>query len=172
MDNVMLDLETWGCSAKSVVTQIAAVYFDPRTGEHGPVFHENIDAQSELDLGFTVDANTVEWWMSQAIESRQAALGLPTTRQGSLLTWRRFNIFLRDAETIWCHASFDGAVLREHLSHLKLTPYFGHRAIKDLRTLQVLSGAEPVKGGTAHDALNDCKNQIEWASPALRKVAP
>lgn len=70
MNHIMIDLETLGTRNSSVFLSIAAVCFDIKNGETGREFSAQISLDSALKVGLTVDAHTIEWWMSQEKETR------------------------------------------------------------------------------------------------------
>jgi len=175
MKHVMLDLETWDNTATAVVIQIGACYFDPTTKKIGQKYMQHIHADSEMRAGFTIGASTIDWWMQQSSKAQCAALGNITERKPSFDVWLDFNFFLRHAEHIWSHASFDAAILTYHLSVHNIKPVFSYHALKDLRTLQLLSGIDPkvyklASDGVLHDALTDATLQADWAGDALVKI--
>ncbi len=70
MTHIMVDLETLGNTPYSVVPAIGAVIFTK--DEFVDSFYQKIDVKQQLDLGLTVDASTLEWWMSQNDKAREA----------------------------------------------------------------------------------------------------
>ena len=74
--HVMLDLETFGTRPGSVLRSIGAVTFGLRAGL-GEEFYRNIDKQSQLELGLTVDAQTEAWWARQSEEAQRHLLDNP-----------------------------------------------------------------------------------------------
>lgn len=70
MKNLMIDIETLGNKPNSAILQIAAVSFDPTSGEMGNEFSVNISPKSCEKLGMKIQASTVEWWMQQSDEAR------------------------------------------------------------------------------------------------------
>lgn len=67
--HVMLDLETWGARPGSALRSIGAVTFDVRLTDIGETFYRNIDKQSCLAAGLTIDPDTAAWWDRQSPES-------------------------------------------------------------------------------------------------------
>jgi DNA polymerase III epsilon subunit-like protein len=62
--DIMIDIETLGTEPGSIITSIAAVPFN-RNGEMGKAFYMNIDIQSSIDAGLTINAETLKFWMEQ-----------------------------------------------------------------------------------------------------------
>jgi len=75
MQNLMIDLETWGNTPAAAVIQVAGIYFDPKTKKLGKQFNMHIDAQSEMDEGFNVNADTLYWWFNQSGLAQVSAIG-------------------------------------------------------------------------------------------------
>jgi DNA polymerase III alpha subunit (gram-positive type) len=69
-DHVMIDIETLGTNTDTVVTQIAAVSFNPIKGTILSEFNVHIDIQDALNEGFTVSASTILWWFAQDEDAR------------------------------------------------------------------------------------------------------
>src|ERR1700752_755293 len=70
MKHVLLDIETMGNTSRSAITSIGAVQFDLNTGEIGEKVYTRVDLQSCLDVGLTMNADTVMWWMKQTDAAR------------------------------------------------------------------------------------------------------
>ena len=175
MNDVMIDLETWGNNQSSVVVQIGACWFDRHTGAIGETFKEHISAESEIKAGFTTDASTLYWWFDQSKEAQESAIGAYRDRRSSGYAWGKLNSFLLSAENIWCHASFDAAIVNYHMNTLNLRKNFKYYAFKDLRTLTELAGVDIRRykketSGILHDALDDCKLQVKYAVDSFNKL--
>jgi hypothetical protein len=173
MNDVMIDFETLGKGKNACVVQVGAIYFDRVTGELGESFKANIDARSSVRSGGEIDADTVYWWLSQ---SREAINSFTT---GELLhieqVMNDLNLFLKSAEYIWSHATFDFVILIETLKRLNLKPSFSYRATRDIRTLVDLArlstrDAKYVREGVHHDALDDCRFQIKYCVDAINRI--
>lgn len=172
MKDVMIDFETFGTGAKALVCQIGACYFDRKTGELGQSFKRNVDVQEMQKLGFEIEASTVLWWLQQSAEARTSlANGFKTS---PLSAFTALNEFLKDAEQIWSHATFDYVILNETLKHLNIKASYSFRSARDIRTLLDLVEFKkedyPVRSGTHHDAYDDCIYQIEYVVKALNKI--
>jgi hypothetical protein len=176
MKNVMVDLETWGRASYACVVQIGACYFDPATGEIGDTFSVHVNAKSEMARGFRVDPDTLYWWFSQSKDAQEQALGTSASRLDSYQAWYKLNAFVKGADSIWLHASFDGAMVNEHLRLHKIFPSFPYWAMKDLRTLVEMAKIDTrqykaTNTGIAHSALDDCKLQVKYTVDAMKVLA-
>jgi len=175
--DVMLDLETWGNRPYCVVVQVGISEFDRETGVIGQLLAAHIDAASEMQRNFRVDADTLYWWLSQDKNAQIAAMGGKLSRMQSKVVWTQVNDFLEDAENIWCHASFDAAIVNEHLRMWGIKPKFKYWAFKDLRTLVEIAEIDtrPYKARSAgvrieHNALDDCAIQVAYCVDAMKKL--
>lgn len=171
--DVMLDIETLDNVASSVILQIAAVAFDRYSGirKDLPEFKATVSIANQVDMyKRTMSESTILWWFRQkpeAIENVILAEGkvdLPTalyqfsqwyeaiTSNGSIEAW------------IWCKgAKFDFSILSDAYKACSLPVPWFYRREMDLRSLQNFFPEESqIKfKGIAHDALDDCKNQIQ-----------
>lgn len=72
----MIDWETLGTGLNSVPVSFGAVLFDPYardiTLNNQTCFSRNVEVQSCLDLGMTVDGSTFYWWLRQSEDARRA----------------------------------------------------------------------------------------------------
>jgi cation diffusion facilitator CzcD-associated flavoprotein CzcO len=72
MKDVMLDLETLGLKAGSVILSIGAVEFDPHSDKLGAsVRLSHRHAVKQPDAGFKIDPNTFYWWLAQDDAARR-----------------------------------------------------------------------------------------------------
>ncbi|HAO2825496.1 TPA: exonuclease, partial [Escherichia coli] len=72
--HLMIDLETMGTNTNAPIVVIGAVFFDPQTGEIGPVFYIVISLTDAMNTGAVPDGGTIEWWLKQSSEARAAIL--------------------------------------------------------------------------------------------------
>jgi hypothetical protein len=152
------------------VIQIGAVEFNRETGELGKEFKVNVDAQSAVNSGATLNASTIEFWMKQNDDARNSVMASP-----KIPIYEAFddlNKFLSRSKYIWSHATFDFVILCETLRRLKIKPKFSYRSARDIRTLVDLSGGltTVAREGTHHDALDDAKFQAKYCSEMLQRI--
>lgn len=69
MNNIMLDIAALGNTPGSVLVSIGAVSFE-KSGVRNE-FYTNIDLDSCLDAGLTVDKRNLLWWMEESDLSRE-----------------------------------------------------------------------------------------------------
>lgn len=173
--HVMIDTETLGRTPGSVVRSVAAVEFDPQTGETGRQKVWKIDLTDSIRYGFKVEASTLKWWMMQSDEARREFVeGAETPLENF---FEEFMEFLADTDeekdfTLWClQLDFDVAMLRSMYSWYNLNVYrcdeevlpWNFRKVRDVRPyMDALdsAGLLPPKVADRHTPLADCLAQI------------
>lgn len=168
--NIMIDLETLGTFMNAPVVTIGACFFDPMTGEIGDKFYERIDLSEAMRFG-RADPETIRWWLKQEAEA-QRELAKPGKKADEVLNalasfYRRSN----DGKVWGNGASYDITLLEYQYDRV-----LGQKApwafwnIRDVRTVVHLAEglvkkpAAFTKGGTAHNALDDCIFQVGYVS--------
>lgn len=173
----MIDTETLGRTPGSVVRSVAAVEFDPQTGETGRQKVWKIDLADSIRYGFQVEASTLKWWMMQSDEARREFVeGAETPLEDF---FEEFMEFLADTDeekdfTLWClQLDFDVAMLRSMYSWYNLNVYrcdeevlpWNFRKVRDVRPyMDALdsAGLLPPKVADRHTPLADCLAQINY----------
>lgn len=162
MNNVMIDIETLGTAANSVILSIGAVQFDD-AGNMGDEFYANINIDSCLEKGLVVEGRTILWWMGQSNEAR-AVLGeneYPLQVALSNLT----NAFTWRDTLVWCNGlSFDLPILDTAYRACGLSAPWAYYNGRDYRTLKNELSKEDFKAlkvppTVGHNALADAKSQ-------------
>ena len=169
--DLMIDLETLGTKAGCVILSIGAVPFDIETGKISKeVFYQAINIQSCIDAGLFVMGDTIEWWMKQSEEARNAFLLANKKNLGETL--HEFRLYLQKLGTrdlmIWGNSNrFDlGALDAAYKAVNREFPWY-FRNERDVRTL--VGFAPDIKKnwefkGELHDPIVDCINQIGYCS--------
>ncbi len=169
MKDVMIDLETLGTKADAMIVQIGACYFDRNTGEIGDTFKANI-VYAVNETRFSIEQGTVMWWLQQSEEARKSING----DAFPLVTVLRdlYEFLDRDGIYLWSHATFDMPILTNAFITIGLKCPIPYRRMRDLRTLMDLSNhiSETPRQGTHHDALDDAKFQVQYATEAFKKL--
>lgn len=171
--HLMLDIETMGNESFSSIISIGAVEFDINSGETGKEFYVNVDLQSCLDLGLIMNPSTIMWWMEQ---NEQARKDLITRNKINIFeALKLFSDFYSNDYEIWGNsARFDCGILQNAYNKANIPIPWDFRKERCLRTLTQF--APEVKKncifkGTLHNALDDCKFQIEYCSKIWRKLS-
>lgn len=166
-NHVMIDIETLGTTADTVVLSIGAVRFDPmKPDDNAEAFYAVLDVEDQLAIGRTVSHSTFCWWMRQSKEARIAIAGenvkaVPANE--ALDDLRKF--IPKKVEGVWGNGSdFDNAILQHMNGQFDPRPLWPFRANRCFRTFTKLF--DPMKHlqpvANDHNALNDCWNQIYW----------
>ncbi len=108
--------------------------------------------------------------MNQAEDARKSILAPGEPFKESMAA---LNDFLKDAERIWSHATFDFVLLTNTLKRLDIKPLFSYKAGMDLRTLVYLAGITAKdfpRAGVHHDGLDDALHQVTYAVAAMNAI--
>lgn len=177
MADVMIDIETLGNKPGVVLLSISAVSFEIETGETSQIFHQDIDVQSCVDKGLTIDGETVLWWLTQ---DKQAQEKITDVSHRNKLTnvLRQFGMWLHDWNSkdakIWGNsARFDLGILAAayNACNMRLPWEFYNEA--DVRTLVLFAPQikkETAFEGIPHNGIDDCKHQIKYCSKIYQQL--
>ena len=164
MPDVMLDIETLGTRPECVVVTLGAVKFNPyKLDDPGPGIYMRLDADEQLELGREVQDETMLWWLDQAEDVREEALGDGTDRIKLEQMYRELNRFLVGVDSIWCQGpAFDIVILENIYRQMGWPTPWQFWQIRDSRTLFGVHGdpREKNKSGL-HNALEDCVSQAQ-----------
>jgi exodeoxyribonuclease VIII len=128
-----------------------------------------VDEQTAL--GREVQEDTLNWWISQADDIREEALG--ETERVSLDTlYRDLNRFLVGANNIWAQGPlFDFAILENLYRQMGWPTPWQYWQIRDSRTLFGVHGDPRIKGKAGlHNALEDCVSQATAVQQVYNKL--
>lgn len=173
MKDCMLDLETLGRTADAVIIQIGLCRFDIRTGERDEGFEVNIDLEDSIRQGFRLEGPTIEWWLRQSREARESVIAHP--KYPVKVALRKAQQYMKGADTLWSHATFDAPILSYHFNRMKVKQPIHYRGHRDIRTLVALTGfkRQDIKsdpGSVKHTALADCITQIAYCSQCYKNI--
>lgn len=169
MKHVMIDLETLGTSADSVWLSIAAIQFDPHTGETGQRFSANVDLASAQKAGRTISPSTLKWWLEQRPEILAKML-----KDGDFLlgVLGRFKTWMQENNLIypWGNsAAFDLGILVNTFEKADVFIPWAFYNERCYRTVVSLAGIKAVKDDKrAHDPEYDCEIQIAALTKAYK----
>jgi hypothetical protein len=160
--HVMIDLETLSTRANATILSIGATKFTLADGITDE-FYCNIDAKSCKAAGLHVDKSTIEWWMQQSKEARDALLEDQISITEAMT---RFTAWIGNDKVMpWGNgASFDISIM-ESAYHAVGLPYpWRFSNIMCYRTVMNLMGLSNAKiraaeNDTHHHALHDAISQ-------------
>jgi hypothetical protein len=178
----MLDLEALSLRKDACIIQIAAIMFDPETGERGATFNQVVNETSleGAQIGH-IDVATVAWWMKQSVAP---ILGAQLTDEDDALPLGvalcMFEEWLQEQHgedfstlaALWSHgATFDIVVLENAFNRCGWSKPWSYKVERDTRTLYAIApGGMPAvekDPEQEHDALYDCEIQIKQVVGAL-----
>lgn len=173
--HISLDLETMGTSPGAAIVAIGAARFDPFADAVADTFYRAIDLQSCLEAGLTIDAGTLQWWMSQEDAARNALFKDTVPLRTALSDFANWVSQHPGPSQVWGNgADFDNAVLAQAYKVTDLRAPWVFWNSRCLRTIKYLVQGHPLelpRAGTHHNALDDAVYQArvcQLAHHALR----
>lgn len=174
MNHAMIDLETMGVTNSPALLQIAAVQYNPFTGEMGAEFRQNICLESSVEAGLDISASTVEFWMRPYLQTaRMWVLENPKHINEVLLN---FSKWMKDHNIEYVHgngSASDCVWLRSAYTAAKQNPPFTFREDMCMRTIRTLASElgfsnSIIFEGVEHDGLDDAKHQVRVEAAAIQ----
>lgn len=165
-EHLMIDIETMGNISYSAIISIGAVEFNIDTGETGKEFHLNVFLESSVNAGLIINPDTILWWLQQNEKAREDLVKSEKVSLAKALV--DFNAFCTKDYQVWGNsARFDLGLLQNAYNKLDIPIPWDFRKERCVRTL--VSFAPKIKEdfkyvGTAHNALQDCYNQIGYCT--------
>ena len=180
--HLMIDLETMGTNTNAPIVVIGAVFFDPQTGEIGPVFYIVISLTDAMNTGAVPDGGTIEWWLKQSSEARAAILTDQVKLKDALSRFREFINEYSDEKLVqvWGNgATFDNAILRTSYERLNIPCPWRYYNDRDVRTIVELGKTIDFDArtvipfeGVRHNALDDARHQAKYVTATIQKLIP
>lgn len=178
--HMMVDIETLGTGYDAAIVQIGAVLFDPFGVGHVGSRRWNVLLDSAMEYG-AVDASTLLWWFEQEESARKSVFFANRASLGFVLDalssfWRRSG-----AVGLWANgATFDPVILATAYRKTGVHLPWGHREVRDMRTLMWMA-PEAARWGyyrwdeenpdaIRHDALHDALRQASVVQDCLRAI--
>ncbi|EPA4282400.1 3'-5' exoribonuclease, partial [Escherichia coli] len=180
--HLMIDLETMGTNTNAPIVVIGAVFFDPQTGEIGPVFYIVVSLTDAMNTGAVPDGGTIEWWLKQSSEARTAILTDQVKLRDALSRFREFINEYSDEKfvQVWGNgATFDNAILRTSYERLDIPCPWRYCNDRDVRTIVELGKTIDFDArtvipfeGVRHNALDDARHQAKYVTATIQKLIP
>jgi len=162
----MIDIETLGLEPGSAILSIGAVRFD--LDGFGEEWGCSVDLESCQEAGLEIDANTLEWWLSQDSEVQHILTG------GISLTeaLERLSRFYGDCTEVWANSpAFDCSHLEHAYDAVGIVKPWTYSAKRDVRTIVNLPVAPDMEqDGNEHDALDDARYQAKAVIATLEMI--
>lgn len=161
MNNVMIDIESLGCTLDSVIVSIGAVKFNG--SGLGDEFYK-VCYQGQKDR--KMDLSTISWWMGQGEEARDVFVDKKIER----VTLREALVELKDfinwkEDTVWSNGTlFDISMLQNAYEWAKIRYPWPYRSVSCLRSIRKIypyyeEAMDAYRETTSHNALDDAKCQ-------------
>jgi DNA polymerase III epsilon subunit-like protein len=170
IDQLMVDCETLGTSADSVIMSIGAVKFDldsDAIDDEG--FYASVSIDSNLAEGRKLDESTLIWWMGQSKEA-QAVFHEPKQALmealDSFIEWigsKRYHVWSNGA-------SFDLPLLSHAMKQFDWQPPWKFWDERCVRTYKNLPGVPKSDKPVAHNAMYDAIAQAKHIQQIHRKL--
>jgi len=169
--DIMLDLESLGTRPDCAILTLGAIKFNPYVlDDFGDSLYLRIDVDEQLALGREVQEDTLQWWMKQAEDVREEALG-EGNRVSLESMYKQLNRFVVGVTNIWCQGpAFDIVILENIYRQCGWPTPWQFWQIRDSRTLFGVHGDPREKGKAGlHNALEDCVSQAQGVQQIYHK---
>jgi len=165
-ERVMIDIETLGREPGCVIVSIGACQFG--SDGVGEEFFVEVSPTSAQAYGLEVDAETLEWWLSQGEAAREQLLGGEDL--DAALT--EFAEWLPSDVEVWANSpSFDCEILTAGFEAVGQSVPWRFYHERDVRTVKNLDIAPDIEqDGIEHDALDDAIYQARLVGATLREI--
>lgn len=169
----MLDLETLATTSDAVVLSIGAVEFEPFTGRILSEFYHILRLEDQSHRKISPD--TIIWWFNNVNDKSKGVFTEEhkTPVRNALLYLSNF--LGDDKKAIWaCDPDFDCAILANLYTEYNLPcpwRYYEPRSVRTVREIATLHNILLEKSSTAHNALDDCKEQVKDVAKFNRAIA-
>lgn len=172
--HVMIDLETLGTGATSVILSIGLVAFDDgNLYDELEIVLDEVAIDQQIHNGRDVSASTLKWWFKQSEKARSGVLSeTGVSNSDAVFLLLEFLERFDTIEGVWGNgASFDNAMLNDWYVQggtdgKRLWSYSKDRCFRTLKAL--FSPELPLDNN--HNALDDARNQARIASGILREL--
>lgn len=172
MRHWMLDLETGGTRADSVVLQVGAACFvqrDDFTLDIVDTVSATLEATTQRVRGRSLSIDTMFWWLEQKQAARSAVLG--ATQEDTEVVLGRFKLEVEPDDRVWGNgASFDNAIFESlYQSYNIKAPwqFYNNRCFRTMKSCFPLA-TKPAFVGAPHIALDDAAHQVAHLSEICR----
>ncbi len=160
----MLDLETLGTRADSVIMSIGAVKFNPDTDEiDNAGFYASISIDSNTAAGRHIGEDTLVWWMKQ---TTTAQMVFTEPKIPLAIALDDFHSWVDHPDyQVWSNgADFDIPMLSHAFeTHGLPAPwkFYNGRCFRTIKNLPFAKKAEKIDNAAKHNALSDAVAQAE-----------
>ena len=177
--DIMLDLETLSTRPNAVITNLAAIKFDPFGNDINSIdgdtikmntFYRRVDPGSFDWPSAHIDEGTIEWWSKQKPEALDEVIN-PDDRHDVRDVLKDFYKWAGKPRRVWANgAAFDFPILETANDTLGFTSPWRYWQAMDARTIYKLVPDHFNPAQSKHHALYDCLNQIQKLNDCLKKL--
>jgi exodeoxyribonuclease VIII len=178
MNNLVINLATYGVTPGCVILSIGAVQFDPETGKEGAQFFRAIDVKKSLLMGFHQEEKTVDWWAGRSADAyllAHSGTESPTTVLEKFTKWIQ-NTFEGQDIYVYGNSRLHLGILHQAYRQCGLVYPFNSYFERDYRTLFTLNDwtrnvrwATPYEG-LKHDPVCDCRHEAKVISLIMQRL--
>lgn len=156
MNHIAVDLETLALHRRAPIISIGACEFDDKNILRK--FYVNVSLESNMAVGRTPSASTIEWWLQQSDAARFALLNCDKVELKQAL--EQFNEFVAQAGPdvrLWANGSLQDTLwLETAFDDVGIKPNWGYRIPACFRTMRdSFPPLEVDSPGEVHNALDD-----------------
>lgn len=170
--DIMIDIETLGVEPGSVILNIGAVEFDPKTGQFGKELYVRINIADSQKHGMTISGDTISWWMNKtSTEARLQSFGPGQTSGLTNALWQLYQF--ANGKKVWSHGPAMDVVLIEYACRaVEVKIPWSYGAVRCTRTIYDLAGVSADHSkGTHHNALDDAKAQAAAVIEGYKRLS-
>lgn len=181
--HLMVDIESMGEKPDAPIVSIGAVFFDPASGQTGPVFYKVISLESAMEWGGVPDASTILFWLKETSEARsEIVMDHAIPLDDALLQFKDFIAENaangKDTVQVWGNgATFDNVLLENSYARTGITcpwKFWNNRDVRTVVKLGKAVGCEPRYeipfDGEPHKAISDALHQVKYVSAIWQRL--
>ncbi|MCF2194139.1 exonuclease [Enterobacter hormaechei] len=181
--HLMVDIESMGEKPDAPIVSIGAVFFDPASGQTGPVFYKVISLESAMEWGGVPDASTILFWLKETSEARsEIVMDHAIPLDDALLQFKDFIAENaangKDTVQVWGNgATFDNVLLENSYARTGITcpwKFWNNRDVRTVVELGKAVGCEPRYeipfDGEPHKAISDALHQVKYVSAIWQRL--
>ncbi|UDV13639.1 exonuclease [Enterobacter hormaechei] len=181
--HLMVDIESMGEKPDAPIVSIGAVFFDPASGQTGPVFYKVISLESAMEWGGVPDASTILFWLKETSEARsEIVMDHAIPLDDALLQFKDFIAENaangKDTVQVWGNgATFENVLLENSYARTGITcpwKFWNNRDVRTVVELGKAVGCEPRYeipfDGEPHKAISDALHQVKYVSAIWQRL--
>ena len=179
ISNVMMDIETFGLTPGNVVRTVSVAEFAPKTGKVYRKKTWTISLQDSLNAGFTIEADTLKWWLLQSETARKELVSSPEEESSlsefvsDFIYW--FSPYSGNVNLWALQVDFDTSMLRCYLAYYyhrifrkeKVPIPWDRKRLIDVRPYIISYADSEV---AIHTSMGDCLCQIKAVADYYTKM--